>query len=118
MRKSSKDCRADRASVNSRIQAEADAAIKAPPVMSFSAQMPAYTYTSLCPDPKLRKRPGPKPEHPEGIQPVVTEKICLICRKHWPSYCKRTTCDCESQGHLYSTGLYYQPKKGDKRDGN
>nr|WP_314461013.1 hypothetical protein [uncultured Clostridium sp.] len=30
MRKSSKDCRADRASVNSRIQAEADAAIKAP----------------------------------------------------------------------------------------
>lgn len=58
MRKSSKDCRADRASVNSRKQAEADAAIKAPPVMSFSAQMPAYTYTSLCPDPKCRTGPA------------------------------------------------------------
>ncbi|MBE5991910.1 MAG: hypothetical protein E7247_05880 [Paenibacillaceae bacterium] len=55
MRKSSKDCRADRASVNSRIQAEADAAIKAPPVMSFSATNPPYTYTSSCPDPKRRK---------------------------------------------------------------
>ena len=41
MRKSSKDCRADRASVNSRIQAEADAAIKAPPVMTGSAIDPA-----------------------------------------------------------------------------
>ncbi len=57
MRKSSKDCRADKASVNSRIQAEADAAIKAPPVMSFSARMAAYTYTSLCPDPMCRKPP-------------------------------------------------------------
>lgn len=58
MRKSSKDCRADRASVNSRIQAEADEAIKAPPVMSFSARMPAYTYTSLCLDLKLRTSPA------------------------------------------------------------
>ena len=57
MRKLSKDCRADRASVNRRIQAEADAAIKAPPVMSCSVQMPAYTYTSLCSDPKRRKPP-------------------------------------------------------------
>ena len=55
MRKSSKDCRADRASVNSRLQAEADAAIKAPPVMSFSARMPAFLFTSLCSDPKCRK---------------------------------------------------------------
>ena len=60
MRKSSKECRADRASVNSSIQAEADVAIKAPPVMSFSARMPAYTYTSLCPDPKSRKPPARK----------------------------------------------------------
>jgi len=63
LRKSSKDCRADRASVNSRIQAEADAAIKAPPVMSFSAQMPAYAYTSLCPDPKRRKTLRKKVQH-------------------------------------------------------
>ncbi|MBS5955494.1 MAG: hypothetical protein KIC73_01130 [Clostridiales bacterium] len=60
MRKSSKECRANKASVNSRLQAEADAAIKAPPVMSFSARMPAYTYTSLCPDPKSRKPPARK----------------------------------------------------------
>ncbi|WP_349672965.1 hypothetical protein [Lacrimispora sp.] len=68
MRKSSKDCRADRASVNSRIQAEADAAIKAPPVMSFSAQMPAYTYTSLCPDPKRRKHPARKKVQHEAFR--------------------------------------------------
>lgn len=68
MRKSSKDCRADRASVNSRIQAEADAAIKAPPVMSFSATMPAYTYTSLCPDPKLRKPPVRKKVQHEAFR--------------------------------------------------
>jgi len=60
LRKSSKDCRADRASVNSRIQAEVDEAIKAPPLISFSAQMPAYAYTSLCPDPKRRKPPARK----------------------------------------------------------
>lgn len=60
MRKSSKDCRADRASVNSRIQAEADAAIKAPPVMTGSAIDPAFLFTSLCPDPKRRKPPTRK----------------------------------------------------------
>lgn len=57
MRKSSKDCRAQKESVNRRLQAEADAAIKAPPVMSFSARMLPYTYTSLCPDPNLRNPP-------------------------------------------------------------
>ena len=112
MRKSSKDCRADRASVNSRIQAEADEAIKAPPVMTGSAIDPAYLFTSLCPDPKLRKAPGPKRKHPEGIQPAVTEKLCLICRKHWLADCGRENCDCESQGHLFSTGVYYQRKIG------
>jgi len=34
-----------------------DSMVKAPPVETFSARMPAYTYTSLCPDPKLRKPP-------------------------------------------------------------
>ena len=57
MRKSSKDCRADRASVNSRLQAEADAAIKAPPVITHSAQEPAYLFTSSCSDSKRRKPP-------------------------------------------------------------
>lgn len=111
MRKSSKDCRANKDSVNSRLQAEADAAIKAPPVMSFSARMPAYTYTSLCPDPKLRKSPRQKPEHPQGINPFgSTEMICLICRKHWPIDCGRKNCDCESHGRLFTTGIYYQQK--------
>lgn len=68
MRKSSKDCRANKASVNSRIQAEADEAIKAPPVMSFSAQMPAYTYTRLCPDSKRRKPPARKKVQNEAFR--------------------------------------------------
>lgn len=65
MRKSSKDCRADRASVNSRLQAEADAAIKAPPVTTGSAKDPAYLFTSLCPDPKRGKPPVRKKEENE-----------------------------------------------------
>lgn len=113
MKKSSKDCRAQKASVNSRIQAEADAAIKAPPVMTHSARMPAYTYTSLCSDRSLRKPLRQKPKHPQGIHPFGgTEIICLICRKHWPVDCGRKNCDCEGQGHLYSTGIYYQRKVG------
>ncbi len=55
MRKSSKEDRATKASVNRRLQAEADAAIKAPPVMTGSATDPAYLFTSLCSDPKRRK---------------------------------------------------------------
>lgn len=111
MRKSSKDCRANKASVNSRIQAEADAAIKAPPVMTFSATNPAYTYTSLCPDRKRREPPRQKPDHQKGISPFgSTEMICLICRKHWPIDCGRKNCDCERQGHLYTTGVYFRRK--------
>ena len=37
--------------------AKQDSILKAPPVMSFSATNPAYTYTSLCPDRKRRKPP-------------------------------------------------------------
>ncbi len=55
MRKLTKDCRVDRASVNSRIQADTDPAIKAPPVMTGSAMDPAFLFTSLCPDQKRRK---------------------------------------------------------------
>ena len=68
MRKSSKDCRADRASVNSRLQAEADAAIKAPPVMTGSAIDPAFLFTSLCPDPKRRKPPARKKVQHEAFR--------------------------------------------------
>nr|DAM27050.1 MAG TPA: hypothetical protein [Caudoviricetes sp.] len=40
--------------------AKQDSILKAPPVMSFSATNPAYTYTSLCPGPdrSLRESPG------------------------------------------------------------
>ncbi|MBE5993807.1 MAG: hypothetical protein E7247_15650 [Paenibacillaceae bacterium] len=58
MRKSSKDCRADKANVNSRIQAEAYTAIKAPRVMTGSAIDPSYLFTSSCTDPKRRTGPA------------------------------------------------------------
>lgn len=57
MRKSSKDFKAQKASVNSRLQAETDSAIKAPPVITHSAQEPAYLFTNSCSDPNRRKPP-------------------------------------------------------------
>jgi 3-polyprenyl-4-hydroxybenzoate decarboxylase len=36
---------------------EAAIAVKAPPAMTFSATMPAYTYTSSCSDRGLREPP-------------------------------------------------------------
>ncbi|WP_124065726.1 hypothetical protein [Clostridium sp. E02] len=111
MRKSSKEQREEKVKREKALQAEMAVAIKAPPVMSFSARMPAYTYTSLCSDPKLKKSPEHRSNHPEGIQPVVTEKLCLICRKHWPVDCGRENCDCDRQGHLFSSGVYYEPKR-------
>jgi len=41
---------------------EAAVAVKVPPAMAFSATMPAYTYTSLCPDPALREPPRQRKE--------------------------------------------------------
>lgn len=90
--------------------------IKGPKAGTFSDTNPAYTYTNLCPDRSLRNPPKRKPEYPEGIRPTVTGKMCLICRKHWSVDCGRKNCDCEGQGHLYSTGIYYQPKIGGRTD--
>lgn len=42
--------KANRASVNSRIRAQADTAIKGPAVDTLSAKEPAYLYTGLYPD--------------------------------------------------------------------
>ncbi len=53
--KSSKEHREQLARREKALQAEVATAIKAPPVETFSAQMPAFTYTSLCPDPALRE---------------------------------------------------------------
>jgi len=41
---------------------EAAVAVKVPTAMAFSATMPAYTYTSLCPDPALREPPRQRKE--------------------------------------------------------
>lgn len=68
MRKLSKDCRVDKTSINSRLQAEGDSAIKAPPVMSHSAQEPAYLFTSACSDPKRRKPPVSKKVQDEAFR--------------------------------------------------
>ena len=36
--------------------------LKGPKVNTFSARMPAYTYTSLCPDPARREPPRQRKE--------------------------------------------------------
>ena len=36
--------------------------LKGPKANTFSARMPAYTYTSLCPDPALREPPKRRKE--------------------------------------------------------
>ncbi|MEY8357054.1 hypothetical protein AALB39_27435 [Lachnospiraceae bacterium 54-53] len=55
MRKSSKEHKGQLARREKALQAETATMIKAPPVETFSAQMPAFTYTSLCLDPELRE---------------------------------------------------------------
>lgn len=58
MRKSPKERRNQYVQAQRITTAEAAIAVKAQPAMTFSATHPAYTYTSLCPDPKLRKSPA------------------------------------------------------------
>ena len=58
MRKSSKEYREQLARREKALQAEITPAVKAPPAVTFSATDPAFTYTSLCPDPVLREQPG------------------------------------------------------------
>ena len=74
MRKSSKEHREQLARREKALQAEVATAVKAPPAKTFSATHPAYTYTSLCPDPRLRKVPRPRPEHLGGIKAQVTKR--------------------------------------------
>lgn len=58
MRKSSKERREEQAQVHRITMAEAAKSIKGPKPTTFSATMPPYAYTSLCPDPKLRTSPA------------------------------------------------------------
>lgn len=62
MRKSPKERRIQYAQAQRITTAEAAIAMKAPPASSFSAIHPAYTYTSLCPDPALREPPRQRTE--------------------------------------------------------
>lgn len=50
--------KANRASVNSRLRAQADTAVKGLAVDTLSAKEPAYLYTGLCPDLTRRVLPG------------------------------------------------------------
>ncbi|WP_024348017.1 hypothetical protein [Lacrimispora indolis] len=74
MRKSPKERRNQYVQAQRITTVEAAIAMKAPPAMTFSATHPAYTYTSLCPDPRLRKVPRPRPEHLGGIKAQVTKR--------------------------------------------
>lgn len=60
MRKSSKEHKVDSVLRERVFQAELEDMIKGPPATTFSARMPAYTYTGLCPDLELRDKPGNK----------------------------------------------------------
>lgn len=57
MRKSPKERRNQYVQPQRITTAEAAIAVKAQPAMTFSAIHPAYTYTSLCPDPARREPP-------------------------------------------------------------
>ena len=55
--KESKSARADKAMINRARAAAAASAVKEPTPDTWSATMPAYCYTVLCPDPELRAAP-------------------------------------------------------------
>ena len=60
MRQSPKERRIQYVQAQRITTVEAAIAMKAPPAKTFSATHPAYTYTSLCPDPALREPPKRK----------------------------------------------------------
>lgn len=62
MRKSPKERRNQYVQAQRITTAEAAIAVKAPPAMTFSATHPAYTYTSLCPDPARWEPPRRRKE--------------------------------------------------------
>ncbi|WP_312426344.1 hypothetical protein [Lacrimispora sp.] len=68
MRKSPKERRNQYVQAQRITTAEAAIAVKAQPAMTFSATHPAYTYTSLCPDPARWEPPGrrKKVQHETG----------------------------------------------------
>lgn len=53
----SKQVKVNRVLRASAVAASAESAIREPPPDTWPVRMPAYTYTSLCPDPELRRPP-------------------------------------------------------------
>lgn len=79
------------------------------PERTWAMDKPAYCYTELCPDPKLREPIWRRYSRQPSIRAAKVERICLICRKRWPAECGRKNCDCKGQGHLYAIGGYNHP---------
>jgi len=67
LRKSPKERRNQYVQAQRITTAEAAIAVKAPSALTFSATHPAYTYTSLCSDQRLREPPVKKGEVNHGI---------------------------------------------------
>ena len=57
MRRDSKTHKASQADAVKAKAAAAEAAIREPPPKTWSATHPAYCYTELCPDQRLRRKP-------------------------------------------------------------
>lgn len=113
--KESKAARADKAIINRARAAAAASAVQEPPPDTWSATMPAYCYTVLCPDPERRVAPKRK-EKIERVRPGDVGKICLICRRRYPIQTEHCSCG----GRLYATGICrstYPRKTGGEADG-
>ena len=54
----------------------------------------------------------------EKIKFSNIQKKCMYCGKMYPSNWGGEYCTCRDHGRLFAVGGLYQPKKGDKRDGN
>lgn len=113
--KESKAARADKAMINRARAAAAASAVKEPPPDTWSAIMPAYCYTALCPDPERREAPERRAVM-EIVRPIEGQKICLKCRKRYPVSADQCSCG----GRLYVTGICrstYPRKTGGEADG-
>lgn len=53
--KTAKEVHAAKLQIQRNMSASAAMAVRAVPVETWSARMPAYCYTAACPDPKLRE---------------------------------------------------------------
>lgn len=63
----SKQVKANRVLRASPVAASAESAIREPPPDTWPVRMPPYAYTSLCPDPGLRRPPEGVIRHHETV---------------------------------------------------